>query len=586
MNGLSGLRPQRLLLSLMLAGGLLSAPFSLAADNLSALINQGNLAAEKQDYGAAIQAYEQAVKQAPDQKVLKNNLAVLYANHAVGLQEQKKYDAALSNLDKAAALVTTGSREEKSVQGARASVYFSKAMDLKDAAEKPTAADYERMRGLLDKAITLSPNELAFKKGMAGVYQDEAYQLAIREQFADAIPLLEKALTYDANNKTVKQSLANVYLGMARNEPDNRKSWIDKALAMDNSPKIQQVADKLTALGAMPDPAASGGFAATPNEAGNQLPKVASQLSVAEMVRDMEAQLQITPEKNATLNQRLEMLEKQVLGKTQDGALATRTKTVYASLMGSYDGTLAQSNINLRQAPSGDSKNSYLDEIFKVTDGKVVRWGKFPLRVYFEEPGEENPLPLYKAEYKDAALKGFETWKDRTDGYVKFLEVKNPQAADIIVNWTEAYVDRYADPEAVSAIYQKYTPPKRSPLMTAVQVASAFTPGYFSLLPQAAAAGLQYQQYKKMAVIQEESKIYLGLDPTRELKPEAAALLIQNMAAKEFGHALGLKGTSPQQGDLLYPELRSDIVQVPSNRDLTTLRELYNRPPNIILNVR
>lgn len=582
MNGLSSPRLQRTFLSLLVLGGLLSAQASFAGESLEALVNQGNAAAEKQDFGTAIQAYEQAIKLAPAEKTLKNNLAVLYANYAVGLQDQKKYDTAFQYLDKAMALAAPGSASAKNIQGARASVYFSQAMDLKDTNEHPGPADYERIRGLLGKALALSPDEAAFKKGMAGMYLDEAYQLAVQEKFADAAPLLEKALTYDPNNKAVKQSLANVYLGLGRNDVTNRKSWIDKALAMDNSPKIQQVAAQLTASGEKPTAAGDGGFAADPNEAKGKAPRSISKLSVADMLRDMENQLQITPPKNASFDDRLEVLEKQVLGKTQSGAMATRTKAVYTALIGGSDGAGEQPNINLAQAPSADAQNSYLDEIFKVTDGKVVRWGRFPLRVYFEEPKEN---PLYKAEYKEAALKGFEVWKDRTDGYVKFLEIKNPQAADVIVNWTGPYVDRFADPEKVSSVYQNYTPPKRSRLLTVVQMASAFTPGYFSLVPQAAAAGLQYQQYKKLAILQEESKIYLGLNPTQKLAPEAAAMLIQNMAAKEFGHALGLKGSSPQQGDLLYPELRSDVAQVPTHRDLTTLRELYTRTPNIILNV-
>ena len=587
MSGISGLRMKQLALPLVITVNLLTPSLSLAADSLEALVNQGNIAAEKQDYPAAMAAYEQAVKKAPDQKALKNNLAVIYANHAVNLQEQKNYDAALHYLDKATALSTADSRESRNIQNARASVYFSQALDIKDSHDALTPELYTQIKGLLEKAISISPNELAFKKGMAGIYLDEAYQLAIQERYADACPLLEKALTYDPNNKNVKQSLANVYLGMARNEPANPKMWIEKALATDNSPKIQQVADKLTELGSKPAPTGPGGFAADPNEARSQAPKGLSQLSVADMIRDMENQLQLTPDKKATLSDRLDAIEKQVLGKTQSGAIAIRTKTVYSTLMGSYDGSVNQSNVHLVQAPVTDSENSYLDEIFKVTDGKVVRWGRFPIRVYFEEPKTETKeSALYKTEYKAAALKGFEVWKERTDGFVKFLEVKNPLAADVIVNWTEPYVDRFADPDKAPDVYKTYTPPKRSHLMTAVQMASMFTPGYFSLLPQAAAAGLQYQQMRKMTVLQEESKVYLGLAPTRDLPPEAASLLIQNMAAKEFGHALGLKGSSPTQGDLLYPELKSDAPQYPTTRDLTTLRELYNRPPNIILNVR
>lgn len=584
MNGLSSLRPQRMLLSLIILGCLLGHQPSIAAESLEALVSQGNMAAEKQDFSTAIQAYEKAIQMAPQEKTLKSNLAVLYANHAVGLQDQKKYNEAFQYLDKAMAMAVPGSASAKNIQGVRASLYFSQAMDLKESNEHPTPAEYQSIRDLLNKALALSPDELAFKKGMAGTYLDEAYQLALQEKFADAAPLLEKALAYDPNNKAIKQSLANVYLGMGRNDVANRKNWIDKALAMDSSPKIQQVADRLMTID---HPSAStkanGGFAVDPSEAKGKAPKAISRLSVADMLRDMESQLQITPPKNASFDDRLAVLETQILGKPQMGAMAIRTKTVYTALMGGSDGIQEQSNnINLAQAPAMDTQNSYLDEIFKVTDGKVVRWGRFPLRVYFEEP---KGNPLYKAEYKEAALKGFEIWKERTDGYVKFLEIKNPQAADVVVNWTETYVDRFADPEKVSSIYQSYTPPKRSRLLTVVQMASSFAPGYFSLVPQAAAAGLQYQQYKKLAILQEESKIYLGLTHTQTLDPEAAKMLIQNMAAKEFGHALGLKGSSPQQGDLLYPELRSDAPQVPTHRDLTTLRELYNRTPNIILNV-
>jgi Tfp pilus assembly protein PilF len=561
-----------------------------AAETLESLVNQGNLAASQQNYPSAMAAYEKALKLAPTDKTLRNNLAVIYANHAVGLQEQQQFEAAFQYLDKAQALTTAGSSAAQSIQSSRASVYFAQAIALKESTTQPTTADYQKMRALLEQAIVLSPQEVAFQKAMAGMYLDEAYQLAIQEQYTQAIPLLEKAKSHDPNNKAVRQSLANVYLGQGKNDIPNRKSWVDKALAVDNSPQIQQVANRLLAAGqSSPHTGKSGGFASSPTEARGKAPASLSKLSVNEMIRDMEGQLQITPPEKATLNQRLETLEQQVLGQLQTGPLAVRTKTVYSALMGSSDALLTGDTLDasLTQSPSSDPENSYLDEIFKVTDGKVVRWGRFPLRVYFEEPPKDSPASsLYKAEYKAAALKGFELWKERTDGYVHFLEIKNPQAADIIVNWTEAYTDRFADPEKVPDVYKNYSPPKRSPLLTVVQVASAFTPGYFSLVPQAAAAGLQYQQYRKLAILQDESKISLGLSPTKTLSPEAAQLLIQNMAAKEFGHALGLKGKSSQQGDLLYPELRSDAPQTPTLRDLTTLRELYNRPPNIILNVR
>lgn len=579
---------QTRLLSLLSALLILAGP-ALAAENLQDVINQANAAANREDYPTATRLYEQIVQKSPADKTLKGNLAVLYANYGVTLEEQKKFDEALACFDKALALVPADSKEARQFRDGKAGTLFTKAIALRDENPTPTPEQTAQVKALLEQALALNPDEPNIKKGMASVYLDEAYPLAVEEKYAEARPLLEKALTYDPNYKSVRQSLANVYLGLAKNEPDHRKDWIDKALALDNSPRMQQIAAQLQA--GPPANAAGfgqvvGGFANAPGEAKGAAPRQISQLSVADMLHDMENQLSITPPKDAKLMDRLETLEKQVLGKTQTGALATRTKTVYTSLMGSYDGTTAESNPNLVQAPALVSADSYLDEIFKVTDGKVIRWGKFPLRVYIEEPKDEAAVKtLYKPEYKEAVLHGLNAWKVKTNGFANYVEVKNPDAADIVIGWTDKYVDRFADPDKLPAVYKNYAPPKRNPLVNVLQMASMFAPGYFSLAPQALAAGLQYKQMKQLEVIREESKIKLGLDPTRDLATDKAALLVQNMAAKEFGHALGLKGSSSREGDLLYPELRSDIAQLPSTRDLETLRELYNRPPNIILNV-
>jgi predicted Zn-dependent protease/Tfp pilus assembly protein PilF len=579
---------KRTTLALLLLASFAVAPVARAADavnSLDSLITRANTAAEAQDYATAIPLYEKALHLVPAKetatlKTLNRNLAIIDTNYGVSLQEKKQYEQAIQYMDKGLALVAPDSKDAHSIQAAKASVYFSQAMDLKDSTDTHTTADYEKMRALLSQAITLNPTENTFKKAMAGVYMDEAYQLATQEKFAEARPLLEKALEYDPQNKSAKESLANVYLGLARNDADHRKEWLDKAVATDDAPKIQQIVARIQAQGAAP--ADSSGFGASPTGGQVTAPADLSKLSVADMVRDMENQLQITPPKNASLQERVDTLEKQVMGKTQSGALATRTKAVYTALMGSYNGVISESNPNLVQAPVNPSQNTYLDDIFKVTDGKVIRWGKFPLRVYFDTPKDN---PLFKPEYKQAALQGFQVWKDKTNGFINFVEIKNPQSADIQVSWADQYVDRFADAEHVPTLYKDYSPPKRNPLLTVVQMASMFTPGYFSLIPQAASSAMQYQQYKKLEVIQNESKITLGLDPVKNLNPDAAKLLMQNMAAKEFGHALGLKGISPTEGDLLYPALRSDVAQVPTSRDLATLRELYNRPPNIILNI-
>lgn len=550
------------------------------AEDLQALVNRANAAAEQEDLATAIPLYEQAVRQAPGEAILKKNLAVLYVNHGIVLQDQKKYAESMVLFDKALELFP----DSKPARDAKSGSYFYQAQDLKAQG----SGDYAAMRALLEKAIALNPNEPAFKQALASAYLDEAYQLATQEQFAEAAPLLEKALEADPAHQAARQSLANVYLGLAKNHPEQREAWADKAVAVDNSPRIQQLRAQILKLDAGgSEPGGLSGMLANgftrPSEARAAAPADITELSVNEMVAVMEKQLVLKSRPDATLVERLAVLEEHIHGKAKEGPLAVRAKDAYTALMGSYGGALSASNVNLVQAPVEASDSSYLDAIFKVTDGKVIRWGKFPLRVYVEEPKDN---PLYKPEYKEAVLHGLNAWKVKTQDFVNYVEIQDPAVADVVVKFEADYVDRYADPETVPDFYKNYTPPKQSHLMKVLQVASMFAPGYYSLAPQAIGAAMQYQQYKKLDVIRDESKITLGLNPTRDLSDEQAKIAIQNMAAKEFGHVLGLKAASPHPGDLLYPELKTDSVQLPTRRDLETLRQLYNRPPNIILNVQ
>jgi len=238
--------------------------------------------------------------------------------------------------------------------------------------------------------------------------------------------------------------------------------------------------------------------------------------------------------------------------------------------------------------------------VLRVTDGKVVRWGRFPLRIYFDVPvatetddhGKTKTVKgktpaWYHSEYPAIALAGFNTWNSQTGGFIHLIEVKNPAAADILVHWTdEKYQDKYVNPKAeVSDVYRNYTPPKHTRAMQAMQVASMATPGYFRLAPQAIGAAMQYKEARKYEILKKESTLNLPLADLKSLTAEAARYHLQNISAREFGHALGLKGASTDAHDLLSASPISDIdYQVPSTRDINTLKALYNRPANIVLN--
>jgi tetratricopeptide (TPR) repeat protein len=586
------------------------------AAGVNSLLEKGNAAASRKEYPEAISLYEQAAAKAPADKNLKSNLAVLYANYAGILQDKPDYNGALRYYDKALTVAVPQSADAVGIQSAKAGLYYSQAMALRSVfnetpAVNPSAAspakkafavttstpsaaspDYAKMKSLLEQAIVLAPTEPAFRRGMASVYLDQAYDLAIHEQYTQAAPLLEQAMTYDSESPAIRQSLANVYLGLARKEPAHRQDWIKKALAVDNSPQIQQTVQRLNStrpMGTASATKATGKKHSPGNGLKMRTPKDIGKLSVLDMIREMENTMGTEPADKATLQQRLETTETSVLGGVQTGPMAVRAKNAYTALMGTPElvGQASNDAAAIDSAPMSltTPADGYLDRIFKVTDGKVVRWGKFPLRVYIDEPKDN---PLYKSELKTAALAGLEVWKTGTGGFTNFVEVKNPLAADIQIQWSvEPYSDRFATQTTVDAHterYRKYKAPHYSPAMKALQVASMVTPGYFSLAPQALNAAMQYKEAKKLDVLKDESIIHLGLATTKELSPEAGRILVQNMAAQEFGHVLGLKGESPDPADLMHGDLSSTEVQLLSARDLETLRALYDRPANIVLN--
>ena len=53
---------------------------------------------------------------------------------------------------------------------------------------------------------------------------------------------------------------------------------------------------------------------------------------------------------------------------------------------------------------------------------------------------------------------------------------------------------------------------------------------------------------------------------------------MRTVCVHEFGHAIGLWGHSPHPGDICYP---TATAQQPSDRDIATLRKLYNTPLNM-----
>lgn len=542
-------------------------------DKLNQLVQQANQAANLEDYAKAVQLYEQIVKQAPHDTTLKRNLAVLYFNYGMQRQKDHAYPEANSLFDKSMALDPSSKEPLK----AKAASFFYQALDMRDAG----SSDYPAMQALIQQALDLHPTEKAFQKGMASSLLGEARGMAEQGQLEAAIPKLEKAMALDPQGDAIRQSLVNVYLQLAKTQPDHQKEWGEKALALDNSESTQK---KLKSLqNAQSFPASAAQSATTPRNTGKKaFPTSALKLSAVEMLGDIEKALSLPTDIKQPLKTRLEAAEQAANGKISEGPINIRIKDLYATFFGQDPQTVTADSQPLLQGGIESTAENYVDEIFKVTEGRVIRWGRFPLRVYIDEP---KSTPGFKPEYLESVKAALEAWKTRSNGFITYTVIKNRLAADIQIDWAETYTDRFAEIEAVPDFYQKYAVPKANSMMRALSIASMLTPGYFALAPQAIGAAMQYRQIKRFQTLIDESKLTLGLAPVEGLTPDAAKRLIQNMALHELGHALGLKGHSLKTEDVMFPSLKSDVAEIPSNRDIETLRQLYSRPAGLVLNV-
>ncbi len=562
----------------LVTGCLLAAPASAQdMQALQAIVNEANAHANSENYDAAIALYEKAVKMAPGETQLKRNLAVLYYNRGVELQNNKQYDEAESLFDKSIGLVP----EDQPAREAKAANYYYRAMDLRQAG----STDYATLVSLTEKAIELNPKEGVYKRSLASIHLGEARNLAGNDNYTGAAEVLEKAKALDPNAQAIRSSLANIYLGVASqytDDKDQRQVWIDKALAEDSSPAIQNRAKQIAAgrmeYGNSAANAIGGG-------GGEGMRGPVGDWSIQDKIAAVEKALGLEPAEGTTLIARLEAAETNTYGKKQEGALNERADKIFTELLGAGQ-TYAHSMPNLIQAGFQNARDTYIEQIFKYTGGRVARWGRFPLKVSIESP---KNLPGYKEAYREAVVEGLNAWKNATNSLVSYTIVENPLAADVQIRWDDAYDYRFDDPDASAHNPIKdFEMPSRSTgkVASALGMASMFAPGYFGLAPQAVAAGLQYKQMRKIQTLVDESIIVLGLNPVKDLPEEQAQILMRNMAAREFGHALGLKGLSDNPADLLHAELPNDKPKNPSPRDLATLQEIYSRPANIILNVR
>ena len=209
------------------------------------------------------------------------------------------------------------------------------------------------------------------------------------------------------------------------------------------------------------------------------------------------------------------------------------------------------------QKASISANADYFDYITLFSQGRITRFTEMPIRVYISPVLKESP---YLLEIRYA----MQAWHTASDGDIRFEETETPQNADIRVSWgyTGLLTD-FQDTRLGSAELTR--------LKDNVQIGT-FSNG----LEVGSATAVEDRSTETVHEISFTVEVILmleGYGTVGELSQEE----MRTVCVHEFGHAIGLWGHSPHPGDICYP---TATAQQPSERDIATLRKLYNTPLN------
>ena len=199
----------------------------------------------------------------------------------------------------------------------------------------------------------------------------------------------------------------------------------------------------------------------------------------------------------------------------------------------------------------------YFDHITLFSQGRITRFTDMPIRVYISPILRESP---YLPEIRYA----MQAWHTASDGAILFEETEIPQHADIRVSW--GYTGLLADFQDTRLGSAELTRLKDS-----VQIgtfSNGLDVGSITAVEDRSTETVQEISFTVEVILMLEGDATVG-----ELSQEE----MRTVCVHEFGHAIGLWGHSPHPGDICYP---TATAQQPSDRDIVTLRKLYNTPLN------
>lgn len=184
---------------------------------------------------------------------------------------------------------------------------------------------------------------------------------------------------------------------------------------------------------------------------------------------------------------------------------------------------------------SSDAYSKYKDNYINYVlpgDGKLYRWKKFPINVYIETHQQKN-----------AVLKAFYEWEQRTDGLVKFNFLNSAKSAQIIVDFQDKLESSSTKKSFISGYSKPY--------------------------------------YQNENIMKSEIHI-LSTNPATGEKIDANN--ITSSTLHEIGHSLGLRGHSPNLNDVMADSTAENNAKLNlTQRDINTLCMLYKADDKTLL---